>query len=322
MLRPDTGWLRQNPHFAERLQAFSDSNDQYVSPDFMSRAQADWDGVCDAAIKEFKAMIEKIKPLVTVARDPFKRIEGLLDLDDPMEALGVLLQEMKRDLPNPHTQPVLYHTGIRDLSIIILLVVTGLRIGTLTKLVYTGDNRGHLYFEGGQYILSVPRTFFKNPDSSYFQTNRVKEDYLSKLPDVYGLNEIFKVYLETSRPFLMQRYHSQSKVQPLFITSFGTKSANMKPTSPRLKEEQIYRIYVKKVEKYLVENKHRGTGIHKVKRTGPHSVRHLRGTTVYRKTGSFKLAGDANQNSEQMARKHYSRSTTKERNHEVTKILF
>jgi hypothetical protein len=81
-------------------------------------------------------------------------------------------------------------------------------------------------------------------------------------------------------------------------------------------------IFTKKIEKYLVENKHRGTGVRKVKRTGPHSVRHVRGTTVYRKTRSYKLAGDANQHSERTARKHYSRFTTEERNREVNEILF
>lgn len=72
----------------------------------------------------------------------------------------------------------------------------------------------------------------------------------------------------------------------------------------------------------MVENKYRGTGIPNVKRTGPHSVRHVRGTKTYRKTKSFKLAGNANQNSEGTARKHYSRITNEELNLEVNEILF
>lgn len=319
MLRPDTGWLRQSPHLAERLRAFSDGNDQYISQDLVSRAQADWNGVCDDAIKEFQEMIKRIKPLVTVARDPFHPIEGLLALDDPMEPLGDLIQKMRQDLPDPHTAPVFYHTGIRDLVITTLLVVAGFRRGMFPKLDYTGDKKGHLYFEGDHYVLSVPRTFFKNPNSSYFQTNRVMEDYLCKLPDVHGLNEVFKEYLETSRPFLMKRYVSESNEQPLFIKN---KTSRTESTSPRLGDKAISRVYVKNLEKYLVENKHRGTGLRKVKRAGPHSVRHVRGTTVYRKTGSYKLAGDANQHSERTARKHYSRSTTEERNQKVSKILF
>ncbi len=206
MLRPETGWLRQSPHLAHQLQPFEIDGAQYISQDLVSRAQADWHGVCDDAIAEFQKLIQEIKPRVTVARNPFHRIEGLLALDDPMGPLGDLIQKMRKDLPNPHTAPVCYHTGIRDLVIITLIVVVGLRRGMFQKLDYTGDKSGHLFFEDGQYVLSVPREFFKNPDSSYFLTNRVKEDFRSKLPDVHGLNGLFEEYLETSRPYLMKKY--------------------------------------------------------------------------------------------------------------------
>lgn len=316
MLRRETGWLRQTPSMASRLRPFACGDTQYITNDLVLRAQVDWDGVCDHAFMEFQKLKEKIKPLVTIARDPFHPIEGLLELDDPMKPLSELIKKMRQDLPNPHSAPVLYHTGIRDLVITAMFVITGFRRGMFPKLDYTGDKKGHLYFEGGQYILSVPRTFFKNPDSSYFLTNRVKEDYLSKLPNKLGLYKLLKEYLETSLPFLMKTYHSQSSEQPLFPK---TKAFS---TSPRLDDRLISHIYAKNVEKYLVENKHRGTGLHKVKRSGPHSVRYVRGTTIYRKTGSYKLAGDANQHSERTARRHYSRITTKERNQKVSNILF
>jgi transcriptional regulator with XRE-family HTH domain len=316
MLRRDTGWLRQTPSLASRLHPFACGDTQYITNDLVSHAQVDWDGVCDDAIIELKKMVEKIKPLITVLRDPFHRIEGLLALDNPMKPLGELIKKMRHALPSHHTAPSQYHTGIRDLVITAMIVITGFRRSMFPKLDYTGDKKGHLYYKEGQYVLSVPRTFFKNPDSSYFLSNRVKEDYLSKLPDKHGLYKLLKEYLETSRPFLMKTYHSRSIERPLFpkTKAFGG--------SPRLSDLAISHIYAKNVEKYLVENKHRGTGLHKVKRSGPHSVRHVRGTTIYRKTGSFKLAGDANQHSEQTARRHYSRTTTAERNQKVSKILF
>jgi transcriptional regulator with XRE-family HTH domain len=281
MLRRDTGWLRQTPSLASELRPFACGDTLYITSDLVSRAQADWDGVCDDAIVEFQKLVEKIKPLVTVARNPFLRIEGFLALDNPMRPLGELITKMRQALPNPHTAPVQYHTGIRDLVITALMVVVGFRRSMFPRLDYTGDKKGHLYFEDGQYVLSVPRTFFKNPNSSYFLTNRIKEDYLSKLPNKHGLYELLKEYLETSRPFLMRRYHSQSNKQPLFIK---LQSAG---TSPRISDQAISCIYGKNVERYLVENKHRGTGLHNVKRTGPHSVRHIRGTTIYRKTGIY-----------------------------------
>lgn len=322
MLQPKNGWLRQSPHLAGRLRPFSAGETHYVPEALVARAQTDWARVCDDAIAEYQKLIEDIEPLVTVARDPFHRIEGLLDMKDPMEALGLMIQEMRRDLPNRYTQPVLYHTGIRDCALVILIVLAGLRVGTIEKLKYTGDRTGHLYFERGRYVLSVPRKLFKNPNSSFFGPKGKKKDYLNRLPDKYGLNEVFKEYLDVSRPFLMEKYHKQSSDQPLFVPSFGTGSIGTEPESAGLSAERMSAIYANKVERYLVENKHRGTGITKVKRTGPHSVRHVRGTKAYRITRSYKPAGDANQNSERTARKHYSRDSTEERNREVNEILF
>lgn len=317
MLRRETGWLRQSPHLAARLRPFAVDETDYVPEDLVSRAQTDWNGVCDDAIDAYKKLIAKIEPRITVARDPFLRIEGILNKKNPLKALGLLIQGMKKDLPNRHTQPVHYHLAIRDRALIILFVVTGLRVATVAKL----DNTVHLYLEDGQYVLSIPRGFFKDPNSSYFGPPGKKTDYLNKLPDEYGLNEVFKEYLNDSRPYLMKRYYEHTNEPALFI-SFPYKRRGAKPAPPRLSEKQMSAIYAKNVEKHLVENKFRGTGIPKVKKTGPHSVRHARGTTVFRITGSYKLAGDANQNSERTARKNYSRITNEERNRGVNEILF
>lgn len=90
----------------------------------------------------------------------------------------------------------------------------------------------------------------------------------------------------------------------------------------RLSAKLISRIYAQATENHLVENRWRGTGIPNVKRHGPHSVRHIRGTTVVKKTGSFQLAGDANQNSEKTARKYYTRFLPENRVRRVNDILF
>jgi hypothetical protein len=322
MLQPETGWLRQSPHLAARLRPFADAETDYIPAEMVSRARDDWDGVCDDALGEYKILISEIVPRVTVARDSFHPIEGLLDRDDPMEPLGYLIEEMRRDLPNPHTKPVFYHTGIRNLSLIILEVLTGLRRTTLVKLDHTGDESGHLYMEGGKWILHVPRGFFKNENSPFFLVNRIREDYRNVLPDIFGLYATLNEYLEVSRPFLMNRYHSRSREQALFIKSSGTGPVESEPATARLSAKQASATYANKVEIYLVENKHRGTGIAKVRKTGMHSVRHLRCMTAIRETGSFMLGGDSIQITEKTALKHYSRRTTAERNLEVNQILF
>ena len=322
MLKPGTGWLRQSPHLAARLRPLLLDETHYVPEDLVSRAQVDWQGVCDAAIEEYKKLIVEIKPLVTVARDPFQRIEGILNMKDPMEPLGLLIQEMKKALPNRHTQPVLYHTAIRDLLLVMLIVLTGLRRGTIAKLNYTGDKTGQLYLDDGGYVLSVPRGFFKVPDSSFFGPTGNKKDYLNRLKDKYGFYKVLKEYLNESRPFLLNEFHrGHSNEQALFISTVKGRDRTDR-ASARLSERRISAIYADNVEMHLVENKYRGTGIPNVKRTGPHSVRYVRGTKIYRKTKSFKLAGDANQNSEGTARKHYSLITNEEVNLEVNEILF
>ena len=318
LLWPGTGWLRQSPQLAARLRPFGD----LVPVELVSQARTNWDAVCDAAIKRYNEVIEEIEPLITVARDSFHRIEGILDMEDPMAAYELLARGMKDNLPNRHTQPVLYHTAIRDLALVILIAATGIRRGTVAKLNYTGDTSGQLFTEGDSYVLSIPREFFKRPDSSFFGPPKRKKDYKHTLPNVYGLNEVFREYLEVSRPFLMERYPNHAGEQPLFVIATWTGPTGTEPGSVRLRPERITQIYTGKMDRHLAENKHRGTGIPKVKRTGPHSVRQVRGTTVYRKTRSFKLTGDANQNSEQMARKHYSRETSEEKNQDVNQILF
>jgi hypothetical protein len=323
MLQPETGWLRQSPHLVARLKPFADDETTYISRALVKRAKSNWGRVCDDAIKEYNKLISEIEPRATVARDPFHRIEGLVNLADPMKPFGTLICEMEGELPSRHTQPVYYHIGVRNLVMIILAVLTGFRVTTLMKLDFTGDKSGQLYLEEGKYVLLVPRKFFKCPNSSFFKVNRTKVDFRMVLPDKFGLYKRLKEYLEVSRPFLMSRTHGPSNEYPLFPTSAETEPEpdGVEPASARLKAASASTIYAKKMEKHLVRNKHRGTGYPKVQKTGLHSIRYVRGTKAYKKTRSFKSAGDANQNSERTAEEHYSRFKIEERIAEVTEVL-
>jgi hypothetical protein len=151
----------------------------------------------------------------------------------------------------------------------------------------------------------------------------MKVDFRMVLPDKFGLYKRLKEYLEVSRPFLMSRTHGPSNEHPLFPTSAETEQEpdGVEPASARLKAASASAIYAKKMEKHLVRNKHRGTGYPKVQKTGLHSIRYVRGTKAYKKTRSFKRAGDANQNSERTAEEHYSRFKIEERIAEVTEVL-
>jgi hypothetical protein len=314
MLRAGTGWLRQQPQLASRLRAVSCGQIELVSPELISKARDDWDAVCEAAVTHYRELRREIKPIVSVGRDPFRHIGGILKMEDPMKAFTLLVSGMKGEIPNRDTRPTQYHLAIRNCALVILIILTGLRRNTVSQLDYTGDDSGHLTLRGGRYMLKIPRTLFKREDSSYFGPSHARKDYVMELPDALGVAPILSEYLNVSRPFLLSAYHPACKDQPLFV--------NAKSKAARASPGQVSRIYADATEKYLAENKWRGSGIDQVRRHGPHSARHIRGTAAVKKTGSFQIAADANQQSEFTARMHYTQFLPEDRNRRVNSHLF
>jgi integrase len=315
MLRAGTGWLRQQPQLGRRLRQFSCGTLELVPQSLVDRAQADWDRVCEDAITYYGHLTREISPLVTIVRDPFRLIQGIVRRDDPMEAFEVLLRGMKEELPNYQTQPVYYHLNVRDRALVSLIALTGLRRNTVSQLDYTGDDRGHLTFVRKKYVLNIPRAFFKEQDSPYFGPKNAKRDYFMELRDAFGMYSVLTEYLKVSRPFLLERFHPNCTKHPLFVSSFATKEA-------RASCQLISIVFNRATEKHLVENKSRGTGIAQVGRIGPHAVRQIRGTAAYKKTGSYEIAGDANHHGAEMSRRYYTQFSPDDRNRRVNDALF
>ena len=323
LLREGTGWLRQRPDLASRLrpltwidhEAPNEGPKELVSQELIGRARTDWDGVCEATISYYNKLMKEITPLVKVARDPFRNIQGIIKMDDPLDSFDIMLEGMKGELPNQHTQPILYHTAIRDCTLVALIAATGFRRNTISLLNHPREGTGHIGLSGECVVLNVPREFFKNPDSSFFGTKDRKSDYYNELPNIYWVFDLFRGYLNDSRPFLLSQCHPGCEDQPLFVTSDGGRDARMSP-------ELISYVYCKMVERYLVRNEYRGTGILNVWPTGPHSARHTRGTAIVRQTGSFRLAGDANQHTEKVAYTFYSEFSTQDRNRLLNETIF
>jgi hypothetical protein len=315
MLRAGTGWLRQRPWLASRLRPISIDSVELISPELVRKAQSDWDGVCDDAIHRYHELTAEVKELVEVARDPFFRIKGITDMEDPIEALEQLIRGMKGVKYNPHTQPLFYHLALRNRALVSLMAVTGLRSYTVEQLDYTGDDTGHLKPVNGGYVLDIPRSFFKMEDSPFFGPENAREDYHAELPDVFDFNETMEEYLTRSRPWLLNTFYPNEKSQPLFVHSAGARSA-------RMTVKNMHKALKAETERHLVENKWRGTGIRLVEAFGPHAIRHIRGTAAVKKTGSFQVAGDANQNTAKTAEKHYARFIPKDRTRRANSILF
>jgi hypothetical protein len=320
LLKEETGWIRQMPHLADRLRPISYGQTALVSTELIRRARADWYGVCKEAFEFYIYLCHELKPLVRVGRNPFHAIEGIVQMDDPNDAFELLLRGMRDELPNRNTQPVFYHTAIRDSALVAFIAATGFRATTIGKLDYTGDESGHLILRDDSIILDVPRRFFKNPDSSYFGPKRSKMDYSNVIPNVFWLVDIFKEYFNVSRPFLLSTYHPGREDRPLFVST--AKGGNARCGNVRASARLVSAIYRRMTERHLAENKWRGTGISQVWPSGAHSARHIRGTAAVKQTGSFQLAGDANQHSASTAAKHYARFATEDRNRRVNDILF
>jgi hypothetical protein len=315
MLWPTTGWLRQKPQLASRLTPVSIGDVDLISPKFITWALKDWDGVCNQAIEQYQALRIELRPLVKIARDPFNRIEGIVEMEDPMQAIRMLVEGMRQDWPSVKTAPMNHHMAVRNTALVLLIGLTGFRRHTVSQLDYTGEESIHIFLSGDKYVLNVQRGLFKEEDSPFFGPKGSQTDYCMEVRDVYGFNEVLTEYLRESRPWLLEQYHSECKENPLFISSGLSKIA-------RLSDNRISDIYRRATEIHLVENKWRDTGLQKVGRHGPHSVRHIRGTAIMKKTGSAQLAGDANHNSEHTARKYYTRFVSKDRNRRVNDTLF
>jgi hypothetical protein len=271
--------------------------------------------VCDEALEYYVDLIDEIEPQVSVARDPFLRIEGIVEMDEPMQALRTLMLALENDMPNQHTQPIYYHIAVRDRVLISLIGLTGLRRGTIVKLDFTGDKTGHLFRDGNKYILTIPRSFFKKEDSPYFGPKNSRRDYQMVLPDIYGLNKLLDEYTEKSLPSLLKKYYPDSQEQPLFVATSKSKMVRMNPN-------RVTKIYTDATAKHLVENRWRGTGISNVRRHGPQSCRHIRGTAAFKKNFSYQDAADANHNSVAMAKRHYTRLSPEERNKRINNLFF
>jgi hypothetical protein len=314
----ENGWVRQTPQLADLLRPITyyevESEDGVVllSEELVKRAKQDWDTVCIDAIKRYRQLVKDIKPKIKQSRDPFQPIEGLSELDEPITAIGRLVDSMKAELPDKATRPVKYHTKIRDIALVTAFGLTGLRRGTMCQLTTE-----HFFSEGGNWHQKISRELFKNPESPFFGPPNKKVDYFeNQLPDVYGSNDIFNEYMEESRPFIMNRFHPNSTEQPLFP------STNYKGATA-LQADLMSGIYRKAFSNHLVHNEYKGTGIENVRATGPNASRHLRGQTAMKKTGgNYQAAGDVNQNSPDMAKKHYTNYNTKDRNRSSNKLLF
>jgi hypothetical protein len=309
LVQTDFGWLRQSPELANRLRPV----EGFIDESFIELAKSDWGAVCDAALKAYRIHRQTVKELVTVSRDPFRAIKGIVDSDDPMDYLMMFVEAVKANLPNPHTAPMKYASGLRNSISDRIIAITGLRIRNVVEITYRGDNSGELRKVNGKYVLEISRFRFKHPDSPFFGPENSKEDFFQELHDLDGLYKDLDEYLGKYRPLILKHFHGAAKTDILFVST--GKTIEISPKS-------YYAGHRERTARHMAENKARGTGVKDVRPYGPHADRHIRGTHAAKETRNMEETGNVNQQTGKMAEKSYAKYVPKDKTARVNEILF
>src|SRR3546814_14651048 len=83
LCRVETGWLRQTPDLALRLQPIAG----LVTSADIAEVQADWDGACDRLYKHGLSRVKEIERVARVHRDPFEPIMAVMEGASPVGAI-------------------------------------------------------------------------------------------------------------------------------------------------------------------------------------------------------------------------------------------
>jgi hypothetical protein len=152
LVQPATGYLTQQPGFAESLP--SD-----VRPE-------DWDRMCAEARV---TVTEWGNDAVDISRDPSDPIAGLLALDDPLEPVIQAVSELDRlalAAPDGGYDEAGHK---RDALLLSMLLVNPLRLRNYVSMSIFQNRAGYIYLSGSQYRISIAKAGFKNGKSQGVQ---------------------------------------------------------------------------------------------------------------------------------------------------------
>jgi len=178
-LRRDTGFIRQTPLFASRLQ----------NP----IPESKWEEWCDGALSDIKHMIASLKQSIYQRRDPREPIQKILARPHPLSAIDEMLSNMSRKVRRTmHLQA----TFARHHLLIRLLSIVPLRARNVAGLTYRQDNTGHIRRTSAGWELYIKGREFKNFKYA------AKKDFHIALP--HALSAELETYLTRWRPVLMK----------------------------------------------------------------------------------------------------------------------
>ncbi|WP_296305453.1 hypothetical protein [Pseudomonas sp.] len=321
LTRTGTGWLRQSPQLADRIEPIPG----LISKADIEAARSDWDGACDRFYKHGLARAEEIQRVSRVHRDPFEPIMPILAADSPVGAYRRITEEIIRLMPDaqlyprPEAEAVRsflllrfgLHRGVRQKNLRELLVCPRGSLPTTERQLEV-RRRGEMRWsdrDQGWEVL-IPASAVKNANSSFFGN----KPFRLVLPDLGGLYGYIEAYLDRHRAVLMNGANDPG-------TCF-VKSAKVSSRTAAYDMTTFYEAWRLATQRYGVFNPYTGRGaIEGLLPHGPHNARDVLATHILKKTGSYEQASYAIQDTPETVQKHYGRFLPQDRAALAAQIL-
>jgi hypothetical protein len=305
--RTETGWLRQSPHLADRVQAIPG----LLTADEISMARADWAAACDRFHKHATNRAKEVDRIARVHRDPFEPILPILEAPSPVGEYRKITEEILRLAPNPHRYPKAAAEAARSFLMLRFGLHLGLRQKNLRQLLVCPRSaqptperrledlkRGELRWsdrDHGWEVL-VPSVAFKNAHSSYF----AKKPFRLVLPNLSGFYDHIDSYVSQHRNVLLGGAEDPG--------TFFVKTAKVTSQSAEYDQNTFYEAWRLVIQRYGVYNPYTRRGaIRGLLPHGPHNVRDVLATHILKQTGSYEQASYAIQDTPDTVAQHYGR---------------
>lgn len=307
LARAGTGYLRQTPQLAERLQPIPG----IVTADDIELVRQDWGAACDRSHHHCLARIKEIQHVVRVHRDPFEPILAILEAESPLAEYRKITDEILLRMPDARRYPKAAAESVRSFLMLRLGLHTGLRQRNLRQMLVAprgqanssdrqletlkrGELRWNEKAEGWE--IYIPSVAFKNATSSFFGSR----PFRLMLPDLAGLYEQIDAYLERHRGVLLGRFADPG--------TFFVKSVKVRSRTAEYQSAPFYEAWRLAIQRYGIFNPYTGRGaIEGLLPHGPHNVRDVLATHILKQTGSYEQASYAIQDTPDMVAQHYGR---------------
>jgi len=321
LLHKRTGWLRQNPQLAYRLEPILG----LLSEEDIREAQSDWQGLCDSGYDYVTDCIPGIRQILRVHRDPFEPILVVLNAPRPLEIYKRIADEILKRGPDEDEDRVGAAIAARSYLLVRFAMQLGIRQRNLRQLMLcpfqgaprsSGEleelRRGELRWNTirSAWEVFIPAKAFKNGESSYFKGR----PYRLFLPDLECLYDHIDAYLGKHRPVLVNGNPDPGTV---FI-----RSAHSSRRARIYDVGGFYQVWRTIIQRYGIYNPYTGKGaIQGLLPHGPHAIRDVIATHVLKQTGSYELAGYAIQDTTEVVMRHYGRYFPHEKAERAAEIL-